>query len=1047
MKTFFEFFIKRHLLANLMTVMILLLGLFSLYRINLSELPKIDIGEVVISTFYPGASPEDVELNVTNKLEDELKGIVGIKQMTSASLENTSVINIMIDIDAADEEKVKTEIREAVARVSNLPPEVKETPQITEVKTSLFPIIEVGLASETLPYPELREYARQFEKKLKNVPGVATVSRYGYRAREVSVEVLPERMIKYNIPMRDIIRAIEARNIRASGGSLESSTSAKNVATISQFRDPLEVGDVIVHSSPTGAFVRVKDLAVIRDDFEDERVIPRMNGKHTIMFLATKNENADVVNTVDAVKALVATEQKRLPGTVEFLYANDASINVRNKFDIVQKNGLMGLAFVLIALWLFFNLRTSFWVAMGIPVSLLGVIIFLPFFDVSLDSITLTAMVLVLGIIVDDAIVVAENIFRRREMGDSPLDAAVNGIHEVYKPVLTTIATTFLAFLPMFLIGGVMGRFVFVIPLTITLALSMSLLESFTMLPAHILPGLRSTKKKSCCRTWFSPIRDGFERLSAKLLRLRYLLVLLAVMILIGSLIYARTSLRFLFSDTRGANSFTATIELPQGVTLQATADKIQEVEAILDTLSKDEVVSYSVLIGAGTGFVTRESEHVATLSVNLTPFGAGRQRTADEIVEELRAQVAGIEGIDKAVFSVRAGGPPTGKPVSVRVIGDDDLLRRQLADDIFTFLGTLDGVRDIDRDDKSGKDEIALQLNYERLALYGLTVAEIARNVRIAYDGQVVTSVRYGAEDVDFRVILEQSSRQKLDALKQLRIPNRNGELIALEEVTQLTIGPGPAVLYHYDGERAITVDASVLRYKTTPLEVTNAIKNRFNLDQDYPGIMLTFGGEAQETQNSLIELAVTFVIAALGIYFLLVLLFNSLVQPLLVILSIPFGISGVIFAFGLHGRPLTFLAVIGVIGMAGVVVNDSLVLVDRLNQLTRRGVVSKMRMKALIASGTADRLRPVLLTTLTTVAGLLPLAYGIGGEDTSMGPMAFALGYGLLFATPLTLVLLPSLYMIGYDLKTAFQKAKARLSQTAQKPEYVLQGNEEHA
>ncbi len=266
-------------------------------------------------------------------------------------------------------------------------------------------------------------------------------------------------------------------------------------------------------------------------------------------------------------------------------------------------------------------------------------------------------------------------------------------------------------------------------------------------------------------------------------------------------------------------------------------------------------------------------------------------------------------------------------------------------------FWGTLDGVRDIDRDDQSGKDEVALQLNYAR-------------------------------------------------------------------------------VFYHYDGERAITVDAGVLRYKTTPLEVTNAIKNRFNPDQDYPGLILSFGGEAQETQNSLIELALTFIIAALGIYFLLVLLFNSLLQPLLVILSIPFGVSGVIFAFGLHDRPLSFLAAIGMIGMAGVVVNDSLVLVNHLNQLTRRGSLSKMRMKVLIASGVADRLRPVLLTTLTTVAGLLPLAYGIGGEDTSMGPMAFALGYGLLFATPLTLVLLPSLYMIGYDLKTAFQKVKETFS-----------------
>ena len=401
MKSFFAFFIKRHLLANLLTIIILLIGLFSLYRINRSELPKIDIGKVIISTFYPGASPEDVELNVTNKIEDEIKSINGIKQIVSASFENSSIIDIEIDIDSADEDKVKTEIREAVARVNNLPPEVTETPKVTEVKTSLFPILEVGLTSEELPYAELREYARQFEKKLKEIPGIAQITRYGYRAREVKVEVSPDMMMKYKIPMREIISAIETRNIRSSGGSLESYTSEKNVVTLAQFRDPLEVGDVIVRSNTSGAFIRVKDLAVILDDFEQERIIPRMGGRKTIAFLVTKDENADIIHTVDAIKVLVEKEKSHLPESIQFLYTNDASLNVRNKFEIVRINGLIGLAFVLIVLWLFFNIRTAFWVSMGIPFSLLDVVIFLPFFDVELDSITLTAMVLVLGIIVD----------------------------------------------------------------------------------------------------------------------------------------------------------------------------------------------------------------------------------------------------------------------------------------------------------------------------------------------------------------------------------------------------------------------------------------------------------------------------------------------------------------------------------------------------------------------------------------------------------------------------------------------------------------------
>lgn len=345
MKAFFRFFAERHLLANLLTIMILLLGVISLTRINLSELPKVDVGQVVITTRYPGASPEDVELNVTNKIEDELRSVTGIDWIRSSSFENSSIVSVKID-DDADLEDVQTEIREAVAQVTDFPAEVTESPKVTEIKSSIFPIIEVGMSSDELSYRELREYARQFEKKLKEISGVASVEKYGYRAREIKVEVNPDKMMKYQLPMRDIINAIQARNIRASGGSLESYTSEKNVVTLAQFRDPLEVGDVIIRSTFEGAMIWVKDLAVIRDDFEEERLIPSMNGKKTISFQLTKSENADVIETVDAIKELVKKEKAHLPETIEFLYSDDISINVRNSFEVVGSNGLVGLGLV-----------------------------------------------------------------------------------------------------------------------------------------------------------------------------------------------------------------------------------------------------------------------------------------------------------------------------------------------------------------------------------------------------------------------------------------------------------------------------------------------------------------------------------------------------------------------------------------------------------------------------------------------------------------------------------------------------------------------------
>ncbi len=1046
MKAFFKFFAERHLLSNLITIMIVFIGVFSAIRINRSEFPKVDFGVMVINTYYPGASPEDVELNVTNKIEDELKSVTGVERMGSTSIENVSSINVTIDPNVSDQEKVKNEVREAVARVSGLPAEVTESPRITEETTSSFSIIEVGVTGD-MPYSELREYARLFEKKLKDISGIAQITRYGWRAREIQVEVSPDKMMKYQLSMGEIIAAVQARNIRASGGSLESYTSEKNVVTLAQFRGPLEVGDVIIRSTFEGAMVRVRDLAIIRDDFEDERSISRINGKATISFELTKSENADIVRTVDAVKALVEDEKTHLPAdsTINFLYTTDKSKFVQNKFEIVQYNGIIGLVLVMIVLALFLNIRSSFWVAMGIPFTMLGVIILLPLFDVDLDSITLTAMVIVIGIIVDDAIVISENIFQQREKGDTPLEAAVNGIHGVYLPVLTTITTTFLAFLPMFFMKGVLGKFVYVIPLTISAALFMSLFESFFILPAHLMPGLKAKKegkRRSFGRAWFRPIRNSFETLTHYTLKLRYLWVLAAIVILAGSLFYAVKFMDFILFPAEGADDFFGLVELPIGSSLQATSDKVREIEAILGDLPEGEVQSYAFRIGKN---FQGENENSAIFMVNLTPY-ATRKRVADDIVEDMRKKTDRLEGIEHISFQVYSGGPPTGKPIEMRIIGSNDRLRKQLADDVVTFLNNMDGVKDVDRDDKAGKDEIAIQVNHERLARYGLTVADIAQNVRIAYDGQVVTSTRYGEEDVEFRVIIQKEYRQNVNYLKGLRIPNRQGELIALDEIASLEIGPGTSTFHHYEGERTVSIEGFVDQEKITPLEVTTTVQKHFDLHKDYPGIRFDVGGEAEESRKAMIDLMLTFGLAALGVYFLLMLLFNSVTQPLMVILSVPFGICGVIIAFALHGQAFSFLGMMGVIGMAGVVVNDSLVLVDHLNGLTRRiangpvlspstslgidsvegSFANTQELIQLVASGTADRLRPIVLTSLTTVAGLLPLAYGLGGQDIYMSPMALALGYGLLFATPITLILVPSLYMVGHDIRNIFKRTK---------------------
>ncbi len=1019
MKSFFRFFAKRHILATLITIMTILLGLHTLMGIKRDIYPQVDFGLMSIITRYPGASPEDVELNVTNNIEEELKSVEGIDKVTSISMENVSLIQAFIDMDVKDQKKVKDDIREAVGRVTDFPGDVTESPFIQELNSTNSEVIEVGLTGN-IPYRELREHARLFEKKLKNISGVSRLEKYGYRAQEIKVEVAPRAVEKYQIPLREIIGAIKGRNIRGTAGSFESYTSEKNLVTLAQFRDPQEVGDVIVRSTFDGPMVRVRDLAIVKEDFEDEKVLSRINGKTAISFLVFLGKSADGIRTCDAVKKLVEKENKHLPENVKLLYSNDTSRIVRKSFKVVITNGIIGLILVVIVLAVFLNIRTAFWVAMGIPVAMMGTFFLLPLFGVYLDTITLSGIILVIGIIVDDAIIIAENVFRRREMGDAPLDAAVEGISEVFRPVLTTVFTTILVFAPMFFMPGIFGKYVMVIPLGISIALFVSLGEAMVALPAHLLPGLRGNGTKSAGHSWFNAVRDRYRSLMTLVLKLRYVFVIVFVIFLAGSFWYAKNFMKFNLFPADDAQEFFLVIELPTGTSLISTSNKVKEIEEFIAELAEQELASFITRIGQNV-LINAESENYAAIRVVLTPYSE-RDRTADQIVEHLRLKTDKLDGFNKVLYHVVSGGPPVGKPINIQVVGSDDAIRTQLADTVEASLSAIKGVKDITRDDKGGKDQIEIKIDFDKLSRLGLTVADVAQNVRIAYDGEVVTSVRYGDEDINFRVLIEEKSRKQLKPLKKLLIPNRQGRLIPLKNVAKLEAGPGKSDYRHFNGERTITIEADLNQEITTTMEASEILFGNIDLDKDWPGMQLLKGGEVIETEESMAGLYRTLIIAILGVYFLLVLLFNSLTQPFLVMLAMPFGITGVIVAFGLHGMPLSFMGTMGIIGLCGVVVNDSLVLVNHINDLKQERPDEPV--KQLVAEGTANRLRAIIMTTLTTVAALLPLAYGIGGTATFMGPMAMAMGWGLVFATPLTLVLVPSFFVIGLDIKGVIKR-----------------------
>lgn len=1016
MKSLIRFFAERHLFSYLFSLSVILLGLSAAFTIPRDNLPNVDMQELVIVTVYPGASPQDVEINVTSKIEDELKEIEGIDEMTSLSMENTSRIHIRLDQNDDDPEAIKRNIRNAVARVNDLPPEVDEDPVIHEIKTSGIPIIEVGLTGD-LPYGELREYARRFEKKLLKLPDVARVNNYGWRDREIKIEISADKMVQLQLPAQQIAAAISRRNIRSSAGSFESYTDEKSIVTLAEFERPEQVGDVIVRTEFDGPSIRVRDLARVNDDFEKPELLSRMNGQSSISFLVDKKESADIIRAVQSVRNLVAEQQATLGDKVTFVMAGDTSRLVTNRLDVVQSNGFLGLALVAVVLVIFLNKRSAFWVAMGLPVALFGTLFFLPVFGMTLDSISLAAMAIVIGIVVDDAIVISENITRHLEMGKSPVDSAVDGTSEVFLPVLTTIATTMLAFSPLFFMQGSLGRFIYVIPLVVCVALVISFFESILALPSHLthfagINGNHRTSEPSWFQRWVQP---QFETFSNVVIRLRYLMVLLFIGALAGTLWYVGNKMHFELFPAEMGDEFHIQIELPSGTSLQATADKVAEIESMLDQLPADELDSYVTRIGIKHPFGGGKNENWALVTTYLTPFAA-RERNVEQVVTDLRKQSKILSGYDAIIFNIETGGPPVGRPVSVRIIGNYDDERAALGSAVIEFLSEIEGVTDIDRDDKSGKQQVAVDLNYDQLARLGLSVADVARTLRLAYDGETVTKVRYGDEEVKFRVIFDVNVRASNSALSKLLVPNNQGRLIQLDQVAKFRSEPGLANVRHFDRERTTTITADITKGVTTSLSVAEQVLARFNVEKDWPNLQLQIGGEAEESQSSMTSLIVAFIAAIVGIVFVLMLLFNSIVQPLLVLMAVPFGLIGVIVAFVLHQESLGFVAMTGVIGLVGVLVNDSLILVNYVNQLRENDHGADLR--RIIAKGTSVRLRPIIITSITTVAGLLPMAYGIGGTDPFMAPMALAMGWGIFLATPITLILLPCLMMIHDDI-----------------------------
>lgn len=1007
------FFLQRSLLVKLLFLAVFLFGINRMLTIQKEGFPAVDLNKVTVNTAYPGASAEDVELNVTTQLEEEIREVDGLYEVTSTSRENFSAIIIQADEDASAKELtvIVNDIKQAVDQTQDLPLDLDELPIVDVISTSDTPIISINLFGE---HGKLRDILPVLERGIESLPGVSGVDKIGYFDREIHIEIDPTKAKHLRISLSDVLMAIQSRNLRTTGGTLESYLNEQTVISLNKFNNPREVEEVILRANISGHVARIRDIAKVKLREKDENFIVRNEGKPGMNLVIRKKKNADIIKTLDNVKKHMA-EQPLAEG-VGYSYSNDQSARTRLRLQVLGGNALLGFALVTIILMLALNRQAAFWTAMSVPFSLFGSFILLPYFGVSINAISLAGFVLVLGLLVDDAIVVAEKITHYREKGLSATEAALKGTSAMWRPVTVASITTILAFSPMFSIGGMPGKFAWAIPAVVIIALLVSLFESFFILPHHLASGrLVKTKGKA---DWILELEARYGWLLEHLLHWRYIVLLFMVIILLSSVFLAKSSMKFQIFPQDGVETFYLKLEMQRGASLAATETRLKELEEHIIRLPDTELESFATRVGTLSTEPSKnrgDHSHWGTISVFLTGE-AHRKRSADDIITALRISIPAAQN-EILIFEKQRVGPPIGKPSEIRISTNDDALRENTANEIKLFLNTLPGVVDVESDNKPGKDQLIVNIDHKKLAEVGLTVKDVADALRVTYDGMLVSSTTSVEETIEYRVIVDPKYRNSEDMLFKIPVKNNRGQVMNLNDVLSLTHGRGPLEFQHVNGVRTETISADLNPQITSPAIIQKQVSEHFRGTwSNQPKLKVAFAGEAREQEKIFGGFLVAGIVALLSIYLVVALLLNSLGQSFIVMSTIPFAIIGVVWSFYAHGMPLSFFSTLGTLGLIGVVVNDTIIMVTEVNRELAEH--NKANLVRTVVSGAKDRLRPVLLTTLTTVAGLLPTAYGIGGKDGLIMPLTMAMAYGLLFATLITLILTPALLVIGHDI-----------------------------
>ena len=1020
-------FARNHVAANLLLITILIVGLFNLSnRIPLEVFPSFATDRINVNVSLRGATPEDVEKSVSIRIEEALQDLEGVKQISSRSSEGASAVNIEVD-SGYDPREMLADIKSRVDEINTFPVDAEKP--VVSLATRKREVIAVTIAS-IYSEKETREYAEKVRDDLLKIPAITQVELSGVRDYEISIEVPQDKLRQYNLTIGQISSAISDSSTDISAGNLKTQGGDILLRSKGQAYRKDEFEKIAIKSNIDGSILQLGDIAIIKDDFEETPVRTRFNGKQAAFIDVYRIGQQSAIDVADAVRDYINNQQNSLPHGVELSFWDDDSQIVKNRISTLTTSALQGGILVLALLTLFLRPSIAFWVFIGIPVSFMGAFIMMPVFGISLNVMSLFGFILVLGIVVDDAIVTGENIYTHLKTSESGEIAAIRGTQEVATPVTFGILTTVAAFLPLAFIEGARGALFAQIPVIVIPVLIFSLIESKFVLPSHLKNlKLRSEKgRQSKLSKMQQGFADGFERAIIRFYqpflkrainnKTTTLLGFVAVFLVILALIISGWT-KFIFFPRIPSETVRATLTLPAGTPFEVTNKYIIKMAEKADFLKEKYIepsTNTSVIINilATTGGRGGASNRGSVRFEITPPESRELAISSRELVREWRNLIGPIPGAESITFRAEIG--RSSDPINVQFKASSLETLKEITDQVKERLATYRTVFDIADSLSNGKEELQIELTAQGKAL-GLSRVSISNQVRRSFFGSQVQRIQRGRDDVRVMVRLPLNERRTTADLENILIITPTGGSVPLSHVAKLNPGKSPATISRIDRYRTANVSADVEKTNTNMTVLQADLKEYLDkLILQYPGVSHSLEGEAKEQRESFDSLAWSLLFVFFIIYALLAIPFKSYIQPIIVMSIIPFGMIGAVIGHWLMGMELTIMSLLGMLALIGVVVNDSLVLVDFINKKRSEG---GELMLAVLNAGAA-RFRPVMLTSLTTFIGLIPLLFEQSTQAQFLIPMAVSLGFGILFATFITLILVPVNYLIVEQLKT---------------------------